>query len=102
LLAEAALALPARMPQADSVRAIAVSTSGAARNLSWLWARGVRFMPSQTKARRQPDEASLDGFTVMADVEKNEFCVEVSPAEHAALEGSPGPCYRPPALRVAR
>jgi predicted enzyme related to lactoylglutathione lyase len=51
---------------------------------------------------RRVDNPDADVFTVMADVEKNEFCVEVSRAERAALEGSPGPCYRPPALRVAR
>jgi hypothetical protein len=35
------------------------------------------------------DNPDQDVFTVMADVEKNEFCVEVSPAERAALGGSP-------------
>jgi predicted enzyme related to lactoylglutathione lyase len=38
---------------------------------------------------RRVDNPDADVFTVMADVEKNEFCVEVSPAERAALEGSP-------------
>jgi predicted enzyme related to lactoylglutathione lyase len=38
---------------------------------------------------RRVDNPDADVFTVMTNVEKNEFCVEVSPAERAALEGSP-------------
>lgn len=38
---------------------------------------------------RRVNHPHADVFTVMADVEKNEFCVEVSAAERAALEGSP-------------
>jgi predicted enzyme related to lactoylglutathione lyase len=38
---------------------------------------------------RRVDNPDADVFTVMTDVEKNEFCVEVSPAERAALEGIP-------------
>jgi predicted enzyme related to lactoylglutathione lyase len=40
---------------------------------------------------RRVDNPDEDVFTVMADIEKNEFCVEVSPAERAALRGSPAP-----------
>jgi hypothetical protein len=36
---------------------------------------------------RRVDNPDSDVFTVMADVEENEFCVEVSAAERAALHG---------------
>ena len=38
---------------------------------------------------RRVDNPDQDVFTVMTDVEGNEFCVEVSPAERAALAGMP-------------
>jgi Glyoxalase-like domain len=49
----------------------------------------ARLVSLGATALRRIDNPDQDIFTVMADVEGNEFCVEVSPAERAALASIP-------------